>query len=113
MSNRNAYIAVTCLGALAALPLSTTAPIAQADSVRSLGYMSPRGSTSCVSFCGSEPSNPHIINVPQPDSAEAQAWADARERRWVERCRPVIRQDEYGVPRYIYAARGCEYGRLD
>ena len=36
-----------------------------------------------------------------------------RERRWVERCRPVVRQDAYGVGRYVYAARGCEYGRVD
>jgi hypothetical protein len=36
-----------------------------------------------------------------------------RDRRWVARCRPVIRQDRYGVDRYEYAAPGCEYGKTD
>ncbi|ARQ01288.1 hypothetical protein CAK95_20950 [Pseudorhodoplanes sinuspersici] len=35
-----------------------------------------------------------------------------RERKWVEHCKPIVRQDAYGVGRYAYAARGCEYGRI-
>ena len=46
-------------------------------------------------------------------SAEDAADIRERERKWVERCRPVVRQDAYGVGRYVYAARGCEYGRFD
>jgi hypothetical protein len=33
-----------------------------------------------------------------------------RDRRWVARCRPVVRQDRYGVSRYHYAAPGCMFG---
>ncbi len=44
-------------------------------------------------------------------SAEETAQARERERRWVARCRPHLRADEYGVNRYVYAARGCEYGQ--
>jgi hypothetical protein len=29
------------------------------------------------------------------------------------RCRPTFRQDKYGMPRYVYAAPGCEFGQLD
>jgi len=54
-----------------------------------------------------------ILAVPPPISAEERAAAEARDRRWVERCRPVIREDEFGVRRYVYAARGCEYGQRD
>ncbi len=36
-----------------------------------------------------------------------------RDRKWVERCKPVMRQDAYGVSRYVYAARGCEHGRIE
>jgi hypothetical protein len=41
------------------------------------------------------------------------AAAQERERKWVERCRPVVRQDALGVGRYHYAARGCEFGRAE
>ena len=58
--------------------------------------------------------NPHVINVPAADvAADEIAAAEARDRRWVERCSPVIRQDRFGMPRYSYSAPGCEFGRLD
>jgi hypothetical protein len=31
----------------------------------------------------------------------------------MDRCRPSVRQDRYGVPRYHYAARGCEFGVIE
>jgi hypothetical protein len=40
----------------------------------------------------------------------ARAGAD---HKWEERCRPTIAQDRYGVPRYQYAAPGCEFGIID
>lgn len=46
-------------------------------------------------------------------SPEDAAENRERERKWVERCKPVVRQDAYGVSRYVYAARGCEYGRIE
>jgi len=87
MSNRIVTTTLTCLAVFAALPLVTRTAPAQF--------------------------NPHILAVPPPMSADERAAAEARDRRWVERCRPVIRQDEFGVPRYVYAARGCEYGQRD
>jgi len=41
---------------------------------------------------------------------EEKAQAAARERKWLAQCQPAIRRDPYGVARYQYAARGCEYG---
>lgn len=70
------------------------------------------GSVSCIRFRRAW-IHPHIARVPQPVSEQDRADAEARDRRWVERCQPVIRQDQYGMPRYTYAAAGCEYGRLD
>ena len=46
--------------------------------------------------------------VPDP---QEQAEAAERERRWLARCRPVVKQDQFGVGRYRYAAPGCEFGR--
>ena len=43
---------------------------------------------------------------------EAAAEAREREKLWVSRCRPTLRQDPFGVSRYVYAAPGCEYGRF-
>ena len=56
--------------------------------------------------------NPHLIHVPRVRSDDEDV-IKARDRRWEERCTPVIRQDRYGMPRYSYGAPGCEYGRLD
>jgi hypothetical protein len=72
-----------------------------------------RNTESCISTFHSGRLNPHVITVPAPTSADEVAAAEARDRRWTEVCRPVIRQDRYGMPRYSYAAPGCEYGRLD
>ncbi len=43
---------------------------------------------------------------------EAAAESREREKLWVSRCRPSLRQDAHGVSRYVYAAPGCEYGRF-
>jgi hypothetical protein len=50
------------------------------------------------------------VREPSPDDV---AENRERERKWVERCRPVVRQDAYGVGRYVYTAHGCEYGRIE
>ncbi len=57
--------------------------------------------------------NPYIIEVPPPRGEKEIADAAARERLWQARCRPAIRQDQYGVRRYHYAAPGCEYGKYE
>jgi hypothetical protein len=55
---------------------------------------------------------PRIIQVPAP-AADRSGESAQRERKWLARCRPAIRHDEYGVGRYVYAARGCEFGRTE
>jgi hypothetical protein len=72
-----------------------------------------RHAEACTTAFRTRRINPHIIAVPQPGSDDDRATAAARDQRWVERCRPVVRQDQFGVPRYHYSAPGCEYGRTD
>lgn len=43
---------------------------------------------------------------------EEKAEAADRDRRWFERCKPYLRQDDQGVDRYYYAAKGCEFGKF-
>jgi hypothetical protein len=94
-------------------PLAVSAAPAEAGGVSTFNCVGTRGSVSCVETHRHGSGNPYIIQVPQPISDEDRAAAAAREKRWVERCQPLILQDRYGVPRYDYAAPGCEYGRLD
>jgi hypothetical protein len=49
----------------------------------------------------------------RPRSKQELAEAAARDKKWFARCRPAVRQDRYGVRRYVYAARDCEYGRYE
>jgi hypothetical protein len=51
--------------------------------------------------------------VPQPENDGDKDRAAARDRKWIEHCRPTIAQDRYGVPRYHYAAVGCEFGVIE
>jgi hypothetical protein len=64
---------------------------------------------SCVTRSGPAV-DPNIRHAPAPRDEREQAEAAARERKWLARCRPIVRYDEYGVGRYWYAARGCEHG---
>lgn len=52
-----------------------------------------------------------VITVKGPETPEETAASAARDRRWVERCRPALRQDRYGVSRYYYAAPNCDVGK--
>lgn len=49
-----------------------------------------------------------VRNVGEPSRADTE-----RDRKWAERCQPQLRRDAYGMGRYVYAARGCEYGRAE
>lgn len=70
------------------------------------------GSNSCVEV-RRDLTNPYVIAVPPPVS-EAQAHEiDKEEHLWRARCHPAIKQDRYGVNRYVYAAPGCEYGKYE
>ena len=54
--------------------------------------------------------DPYIKQVPEPASDAERGIAADHERRWEQRCHPQIALDRYGVPRYRYAAPGCEFG---
>ena len=102
------------LAALALLALSIMAAPARSapDRVYTTNCYGARNILSCVHTRG-RGLNPHVISVAGPQTPEERQAAEARDRRWAERCRPVIRQDHYGMPRYSFNAPGCEYGRLD
>lgn len=69
------------------------------------------GTAHCVrQYRYNDPGNSGIKHYAEP--AEEAAEAREREKAWEARCRPTLRQDYYGVSRYVYAAPGCEYGRL-
>jgi hypothetical protein len=48
----------------------------------------------------------------RPPDPQEEAESAERHRKWVTRCRPVVRQDHYGVSRYHYAKPGCEFGKF-
>jgi len=73
------------------------------------GCVGGRGSFNCVTRWAPA-GDPFVREVPQPVDEAARARARERERRWVDRCHPVIEPDRYGVPRYHYAMPGCEFG---
>ena len=56
--------------------------------------------------------DPYVVEVPGPRDAQEEAEFRERDRQWAAYCRPVIKQDRYGVGRYHYAAPGCEHGRI-
>ena len=103
------------LAALALLVLSMMSAPARSgwDGVETWNCYGSRNMRSCIATYRSGRFNPYVINVPGPQSPEEREAAEARDRRWVERCRPLIRQDRYGMPRYSFGAPGCEFGRLD
>jgi hypothetical protein len=114
MSRR--FSPIAWLTALALLALSIMAAPARSEpgegTYTSNCYRTGR-TESCVATFRRGNFHPNVINVPAPTNADDIAAAEARDRRWVERCRPVIRQDHFGMPRYSYSAAGCEFGRLD
>jgi len=102
-------------GALAgvfALQAAIVAP-AFADMRVSAGCIGGWGSGNCILTVRRGPVGPAgIYKVEEPRGEELEA-AMERDRKWLARCKPVIRQDAYGVGRYHYAASGCEFGKLD
>jgi len=75
------------------------------------GARTSYGSDSCVEI-RHELTNPYVIHVPPRTQAEERETAE-HERLWRARCHPVVKQDRYGVDRYVYAAPGCGYGRYE
>jgi hypothetical protein len=57
--------------------------------------------------------NPYVISVPQPHTEQEIADFNLRDRLWRTRCKPVVKQDIYGISRYSYSAPGCDYGKYE
>jgi hypothetical protein len=103
-----AYVAT--LAAIAMLPGSP----AQAGGVSTTNCINGwDGATSCVEVWRDGLRDPFVVSVPPPTSPQDVADTATRERLWQARCRPVVRQDMYGVRRYHYSAPGCEYGKYE
>jgi hypothetical protein len=99
----------TPFAALAALLISGALGPAQAGEIESRNCVGQGGALSCGTTWG-RADDSHIRTVPGPSSDQEAAELAERDRRWVARCRPVTKQDRYGVSRYYYAAAGCEFG---
>jgi hypothetical protein len=77
-----------------------------------IGGLSCVGETTSFNCIGqwSAGGDPYVRTVPETLDEGERAQAAARDRQWLARCRPVVERDIYGVGRYQYSARGCEYG---
>jgi hypothetical protein len=82
------------------------------DTLGIVGCIGAPGSVNCVFRIGPA-GNPYIRTVPQPETEADKARAAERDHRWLERCRPIVAQDRYGVPRYHYFAPGCDFGVIE
>lgn len=71
------------------------------------------GGSNCVMMKRRGPIGPAgIYQVKEPSGQDLEEALE-RDRKWLARCKPVIRQDSYGLGRYYYAASGCEFGKFD
>jgi hypothetical protein len=96
-------------GGAAVIVSALTLNAVHAGGVGGLSCVGGVGSLNCVGQWGAG-GDPNIRAVPQALRDEERAEALAREHKWLAQCQPVIDRDQYGVARYRYAARGCEYG---
>jgi hypothetical protein len=105
-----ALIVSAVTGAPAAAEPTRGAPPSVTDTVVG-SCVFHRGASHCVrQFRYGDRGTNGIQRLREPSEQDI-AEARERERRWVERCRPHLRPDAHGVNRYVYAARGCEYGQ--
>ncbi len=105
----------TRYGAVAMLSLIISGVIlsaAYADDMLVGGCVGGGRSANCVVRWG-EAGDPFIRLVPEPANALEKKRSAERDHKWEERCRPRIAQDRYGVPRYQYAAPGCDFGVIE
>jgi hypothetical protein len=101
-------LAATCV--IASLSLLPAPAPARADSIRSTYCFATVGAVSCTSQW-QRTGGGQVF--PWQVSAHETAASAEREKRWLARCRPVARQDQFGVTRYSYAASGCEFGKTE
>lgn len=57
--------------------------------------------------------DPYVRTVPRAVDEAEKARLVARDHKWLERCKPIVERDRYGVGRLRYAAPGCEFGVSD
>lgn len=109
---RSAFLSLSGVALVVAGTASASANAVYRDSC--IGSGSFRGgSSNCVTIWrenGNGASGIYKIAEPQGEALKA---ALERDRKWEARCKPVLRTDAYGVGRYTYAARGCEFGQID
>lgn len=98
---RRALLAAFCL-------IPTFAP-AFADGIRNTTCLRIAGAFTCTTQWRTF--GPERVYPWQIDPRETAASAE-RERKWLVRCQPVQKEDALGVSRYVYAASGCEFGKL-
>jgi len=91
----------------AALGMFSNPPLWQGPASQVGGCIGDNNAVNCA-MQWRRPVDPFVRIVPQPADLEATA----RDRRWVEYCKPFIVQDRYGVSRYHYAQPGCEFGAV-
>jgi hypothetical protein len=101
-----------CVGTALTLSLATLAYAESADTLYVLGCVGAPGTVGCVLRAGPA-GDPYIRSVPQPASDAEKARASERDHKWLERCKPIVVQDRYGVPRYHYAVAGCGFGIIE
>jgi hypothetical protein len=97
---------------LSVMIMGTIWTAAYADGIALGGCVGTQGAVNCVVRWG-EAGDPYIRVVPEPVSSAERARSAERERKWESRCKPVIAQDGYGIPRYRFAAPGCEFGIIE
>ena len=100
---------LTAATALSLVSMTAIGGAAHADGMVFGGCIGGGGAVNCAVRWG-EAGDPYIRVVPQPVTEDEKTQSAQRDRKWEARCRPVIAQDRYGVPRYQYAAPGCEFG---
>lgn len=108
--SRTAVARAAMVGAVS-LAATVSAIWAQADAGE-IGGTSCVGSWrgyNCVTTWG-RAGDPNVRVVPGTFGDAEKTLAEKRDRKWMARCRPVVEPDRYGVPRYHYAAPGCEFG---
>lgn len=108
-SNQQFGKAAAC-AALAGTILLVTAPPSHADWTRRTScYVG--GCTTSYFWGLPGGSLAAITNVPGPQTDEERAEAVERDRKWVAHCKPSLREDRYGMKRYVYEKPGCEFGK--
>ena len=107
------HLAAPATLAVALLSVSAFAanPAAAAQRGFSGSCVGSGASFSCAGSYGDRGGNPHVIDLLRAKDEDAVKASQERERRWVAYCSPSIAYDRYGVGRYVYAVRGCEFGR--